>query len=102
MRIFEAFRHDADDFVTLAVERQRPMKDVSGRGEHGLPKSSADDCNLVVAWPIVVGRDGAAERRQGLKGLKEIAIHARHADALRRSRRGETGDGLIESRYVLE
>jgi hypothetical protein len=43
----------------------------------------ADNCYFVVSGLIVVGSDSAAEFRRGLKGLKEIAIYARGADALR-------------------
>jgi hypothetical protein len=82
-REVESLRRDADDFVGLGVERDRPSDDGGIAAEAPVPEPMADDGAAMAAGGFLVCQEPAAERRLHAERREEIRGHAEALHPLR-------------------
>jgi hypothetical protein len=93
LRIGEARRQHAHDLIALAAE-------LDGLAEHGprgaeavVPEAVAEQGHLVPSGDLLLGEEGAAERRVHAEQREEAGRALRHVDHL-----GAVGAGAVENR----
>ena len=96
---FEITRHDADDEIGLAVEKDFLSEDARVTMETALPGGVAEDGDLLFLIVLLLGED-AAEERLDFESGKDAGAHARRVDLGGIADAGEliTGEGVSAER----